>query len=54
MQDNQAKHKKLIEQLESSLALANELSQPLLAYLIERAIEEAKTAAWPHSLAGGP
>jgi hypothetical protein len=44
MRDAAADRQKIIEQLESALAAANELNQAVLAYLIERAIDEARAA----------
>jgi hypothetical protein len=42
MRDTAADLQKVIEQLESSWAIATELNEPALAYLIECAILKAK------------
>lgn len=46
MQDQSERRRKLIEQLEASMHLAEDLAQPVTAYLIERALDEARAAAW--------
>lgn len=46
MQDQAERRKQLIENLESAMRLADELGQPVTAYLIERALDEARAASW--------
>jgi len=46
MQDQSERRRKLIEQLEAAMHLAEELGQPATAFLIERALDEARAAAW--------
>jgi DNA-binding ferritin-like protein len=46
MHDQSEQRRKLIEHLESAMQLADEMGQPVTAYLIERALDEARAAAW--------
>ena len=47
MRDPAAERMIIIEQLENTLAVATELHQYVLAYLIENAIAEAWTSGFP-------
>ena len=47
MRDTADDRRKLIEHLEAALAAAVEMNESALAYLIERAIDEARSSAWP-------
>jgi hypothetical protein len=49
MRDTAADRQKVIEHLETALTLSDELNQPVLGYLIERAIDEARAADFPIS-----
>jgi hypothetical protein len=54
MRDTAEDRCKIIEQLELALAGAAELNESALAYLIERAIDEARAGAWPMLNDGRP
>jgi hypothetical protein len=42
-----AKHRdEIIEHLEKALLLSEEASEPIVGYLIERALDEARGAQW--------
>ena len=43
MRDKAEKRGQLIKQLEDALALAEELHEPITGYLIERALDEARS-----------
>jgi hypothetical protein len=47
MRDNTEDRRKLIEHLEAAMRLAHEMGQPTTAYLIERALDEARAQMWP-------
>jgi hypothetical protein len=43
-----AKHRaEIIEHLETPLALCDQASEPIVGYLIERALDEARGSDWP-------
>ena len=46
MQNTSEQRQKLIAQLETAMHLAEEIGQPVTAYLIERALDEARAANW--------
>ena len=46
MEDQSERRRKLIEHLESAMRIADEIGQPVTAYLIERALDEARAAMW--------
>jgi len=51
MLDTAKTRKELIEHLEAAIILADEVSQPVTAYLIDRALDEARGQDWglkPH------
>lgn len=39
---------KLLEHLEAAQAITDELSEPIAGYLVERALDEARSVNWPH------
>ena len=45
---------KIISLLETAQMLANDLDEPTLAYLIERAIDEARSGMFPPNLKQAP
>jgi hypothetical protein len=45
MQNDAERRRQLINQLETAVRLAEEISQPVTAYLIERALDEARAAS---------
>lgn len=46
MQDESEQRKKLVEHLESAMQIADEINQPVISFLIERALDEARGAFW--------
>ena len=46
MRDSREQRIALISYLESALSLAEELNEPAAAYLIERALDEARAKFW--------
>lgn len=40
---------KLLEHLEAALAITDELEQGVAGYLVDRALDEARSIAWPHT-----
>ena len=46
MEHQSERRQELIEHLETAMRLADEMGQPITAYLIERALDEARAAMW--------
>lgn len=40
---------KLLEHLEAAQAITDELAEPTAGYLVECALDEARSVAWPHT-----
>jgi hypothetical protein len=40
---------KLLEHLEAALAITDELDAGIAGYLVDRALDEARSVAWPHT-----
>ena len=47
MKDTSRQRADLLMHLEAALILTAELGQPVTGYLIERALDEARSAQWP-------